>query len=1480
MFAARVVQKWVGATLALALAVGGSLVGASAAVAAPTPQTCNYAAAGQGAYARTLCWVDMTGYSDAAAGAGNGQAMVLNLSGGYTMTYSIQRSGRQISSSPFPLIPSAFIGSAGHYGGVSGRPGLYQVNRAVDPATSSTLRMTDITMRDANGNQVTAFSIVGVDVEQTTTGETDTWTSNVPMTQLTPIGNACPQTFSGVGTTTVVCASDNTLNRTGTAMLAAENPSFMTQRMQNATQGVQGVAFAVLLPKVQLKKIVDGRIDPLDSFALSVSPQGGAAIATGDTGTTSSATTGEVETIGAVANAPFTLAETTSPGSLSGYVTSWACTKNGFADPSLPNGQAGDSVTVSPAIGDLIDCTVTNTARPVGLTLQKSAGQPVDVNGNWITDAGDTIGYSFVVKNTGELAMDNVVVDDPVIGAVTCPVGVLLPGATRVCAGATDYTVTAADAERGFVLNLAVATATPSGSNATITSNTSSTTTPTEVAAPMLELVKSASVQSLSLAGDYYTYAYTVRNTGNVPISGISIAEDVFTGTGTPPSAVCPSNTLAPTLEMTCTAEYIATQADIDRGSVLNSATANGVAGGEVASGQSSVEIPVVASPSLELSKSVEPSDTASFVVGQGVSYTFVLTNSGNVTLSNLSVEERVFTGSGPIDPIACGPEAASLPPGHHLVCHANYVLTQQDLDAGTVKNSAVAHGATPSGGPVDSGEAIAELPADQAPSLSLEKSADPSTVTAAGQSIEYRFVATNTGNVTLNTITVSETQFSGAGVAPTVACPAQASSLLPGESVICTATYVSTLTDVDAGVITNTAVASALGQGGASVDSLPSSATVIANPLRSVSLLKTAAPAKADQSGESITYSYVITNTGTVTLSDVGITESSFSGTGAAPVVSCPAGAQSLAPSASVTCTAAYEATQPDIDAGQITNTATAHGTAPAGGGQVNSEPSTALVTAAPVPNLTVIKTADVYSVSAVGDPIEYSFTVTNTGNVTLSDVRIVEGVFTGVGAPSPPACPSPALAPGATMICTSTVEVQQRDLDAGMVSNTASASGIPPAGGDPVLSPPSTVHIPTVVSPAVSLTKSVSPTSIAAAGDAVRYSFEVTNVGNVTLSDVEVVEASFAGNGTPPVVSCPAAAASLAPADSVICTADYVATQSDVDLGSVSNVAVAVGTPPGAAEGILSPESEATFTSVIAPALAVAKTADAPEYGTGDHVGYTFVVTNTGNATLTAIVINEVAFSGSGPIPVAACPVGVALAPGETLTCSATYDATGLDVANGHLDNVATASGTTSGIVRSPVVSDPSSAVVTAGPPSGGAALTLTKFVDPVKLATFAAGEVLKYRFVVANTGSEPIENILVEETVFTGRGVAPTPTCPADLPVLVPGASVVCTATYVLTDADSGARQIANTAIAHGADANGDPVDSFDSTATVTVPPAVALTGASVTWIAAFAALLTLAGLACLALRRRNAVMSSPPRTPQQGTPASPRGRPQQL
>ena len=71
--------------------------------------------------------------------------------------------------------------------------------------------------------------------------------------------------------------------------------------------------------------------------------------------------------------------------------------------------------------------------------------------------------------------------------------------------------------------------------------------------------------------GDLISYTFVVTNTGDVPLTGVTVT-DPKVGL----SAIsCPATTLAVGASMTCTATYAITQADINAGSVTNTATAD-----------------------------------------------------------------------------------------------------------------------------------------------------------------------------------------------------------------------------------------------------------------------------------------------------------------------------------------------------------------------------------------------------------------------------------------------------------------------------------------------------------------------------------------------------------------------------------------------------------------------------------------------------------------------------------------------------------------------------------------------------------------------------------------------------------------------------------------------------------------------------------------------------------------------------------------
>lgn len=154
---------------------------------------------------------------------------------------------------------------------------------------------------------------------------------------------------------------------------------------------------------------------------------------------------------------------------------------------------------------------------------------------------------------------------------------------------------------------------------------------------------------------------------------------------------------------------------------------------------------------------------------------------------------------------------------------------------------------------------------------------------------------------------------------------------------------------------------------------------------------------------------------------------------------------------------------------------------------------------------------------------------------------------------------------------------------MDAGTITNTATASGTPPTGAA-VTSDPSTATVTVDQSAGISLAKTADPTVVHAAGDAVTYTFTITNTGRVTLHDVAVTEQSFTGSGTLSAPDCPDS--TLAPQVTVGCTASYVVTAHDMTTDAISNTAVAVG--------VVGSAQESTFAAdLIAPGTTVSSQA-----------------------------------------------------------------------------------------------------------------------------------------------------------------------------------------------------------------------------------------------------------------------------------------------
>ncbi|PRI12523.1 DUF7507 domain-containing protein, partial [Leucobacter massiliensis] len=627
------------------------------------------------------------------------------------------------------------------------------------------------------------------------------------------------------------------------------------------------------------------------------------------------------------------------------------------------------------------------------------------------------------------------------------------------------YTVTQADVDAGSITNSATATGTPPGGGDVPPPPPSDVVVLTP-ADPGLSIVKSSDVEEVTAAGDVITYSFLVTNTGNVTLTDVVPVEGEFSGTGELGAFDPESATLAPGENATFTAKYTVTQADVDAGSITNSATATGTPpeGGDVPPPPpSDVVVLTPADPGLSIVKSSDVEEVTA--AGDVITYSFLVTNTGNVTLTDVVPVEGEFSGTGELG--AFDPESATLAPGENATFTAKYTVTQADVDAGSITNSATATGTPPGGGdvpPPPPSDVVVLTPAD--PSLSIMKSADMTDPDnfRSGEVVTYTFVMTNTGNVTLTDVAPIEAEFSGTGELGPIT-PASVESLAPGEQATFTAEYTLTQADIDAGSVTNSATGTGTPPSGDPVEPPPSDVEIPTPADPGLSIVKSSDVEEVTVAGDVITYSFLVTNTGNVTLTDVVPVEGEFSGTGELGAFD-PESA-TLAPGENATFTAKYTVTQADVDAGSITNSATATGTPPGGGDVPPPPPSDVVVLTPADPGLSIVKTADVDEVREVGDIVTYTFVVTNTGNVTLTDVAPEETAFSGAGRMGPimPASID-NLAPGETATFTAKYEVVLADLTGEPLTNEAIAAGTPPGGGV-VEAPPSLVEVPTVHDP-----------------------------------------------------------------------------------------------------------------------------------------------------------------------------------------------------------------------------------------------------------------------------------------------------------------------------------------------------------------------------------------------------------------------------
>jgi uncharacterized repeat protein (TIGR01451 family) len=214
-----------------------------------------------------------------------------------------------------------------------------------------------------------------------------------------------------------------------------------------------------------------------------------------------------------------------------------------------------------------------------------------------------------------------------------------------------------------------------------------------------------------------------------------------------------------------------------------NTATASGTYNGSsFNSNTSTVNVPVAPeTPGLSITKTAGAPSTANGTdativdAGDTITYTYQVTNTGNVSLTNVVPTDAgpTFNGNSAAGTLGSfSPASASLAPGAAQSFTATYTLTQLDVDraaglTNAVVNTAGADGKTPGNVtysiPAGS-RATASTTIPAGPKLSIVKSyvlADNGTGTAGkadlGEAITYTYTVTNVGNVAMTNITISD---------------------------------------------------------------------------------------------------------------------------------------------------------------------------------------------------------------------------------------------------------------------------------------------------------------------------------------------------------------------------------------------------------------------------------------------------------------------------------------------------------------------------------------------------------------------------------------------------------------------------------------------------------------------------------------------------------------------------------------------------
>jgi uncharacterized repeat protein (TIGR01451 family)/LPXTG-motif cell wall-anchored protein len=954
------------------------------------------------------------------------------------------------------------------------------------------------------------------------------------------------------------------------------------------------------------------------------------------------------------------------------------------------------------------------------LTIKKTAdASPVN--------AGDNIGYSITVTNTGAGVANNVTLSDPLptgsgitwsvtppvpgcsitTGTLSCNFGTLAANGGSASVHISSPTVFAS-------CNTYTNTATASASNAASVHDTASIT----VNCPSLTIKKTADA-ALVNAGTNIGFTITVNNAGPGTAKSVNVTDPLPTGVAgsgiswsvSPPNAAC--NIASGTLS--CNFGDIASGASASVhitsptvfascATYTNTATATS---GNFATIHDTAST-TVQCPQLTVKKSA---DQGSVNAGDSIGFTILVSNSGPGVATGATLTDPLPGGSGvswSVFPAYTGPGTCTVngsAPTQTLSCSfgdlaagasASVHVTSQTANASCASYPNTATAQATNFAAVQDHASITV----NCPNLSITKAADAVSV-SAGTNIGFLITVNNAGPGTAKAVTVHDPLPTAAGINWIVSPPNAACS-------ITNATLNCNFGDMAAGASASVHITSATS--GATVCQVYTN-TAFASGSNAPQVQDTASETvlcpgvqvvkKADNgtvnAGDPIGFTVTVSNKGAGTATGVTLTDPLPAGNGVSWSINPPytglgsCGVSGTAPTQTLSCTfgdmapsasASVHITSATVFAScaMYTNTATASAT-----NDPNTHQDTASTTVQ-CPNLSISKIADNDSVSK-GSSIGFLISVHNAGPGVAKSVTLNDPLPTGAGiswsmSPTNPLCSitnntlncnfgDMASGASASVHITSGTTV---DTPCAVYTNTATVN----AAND---GPFSDTAMTTVECPGLHISKSADNATVSA-GDNIGFKMTVSNTGvgtatGVTLSDplpTGPVGSGISWSVSPTNPLCSITNGTLNCnfgdlASGASASVHITSATTFASCGDYPNIATASSTNSPSV-------SDNATTTVECPDLKLTKSADSDTVSAGDNIGFTVTLMNNGQGVAKSVTLTD-------PLPTGPAGSGISwsMSPANPL-CSITNNTLNCnfgDLASGASTSVHVVSATT---------------------------------------------------------------------------------------------------------------------------------------------------------------------------------------------------------